>query len=215
MSFAIRDDTALTPFYAATGKAMGRWQYVESGLFLVMHAVLGMDDSKLSAVIFFQMQTAGRKLGLVDEICKARLAGDDLSEWTALFNDVTAGLPFRNALAHWEINFIKGTNYLEPGEPPIALARHHLDPKADGDNRTITTNTAMEVAQEYLSLAKRLFSFVATRFSIAKLRETNLPAMVLGQLEGFEQNPEPLRAPPTPPVSRQARRKSERGSRRP
>jgi hypothetical protein len=208
MGITLPDDADVNQFYAATGKAMTRWQYVESGLFMVMHAVLGIDDAKFSGVIFFQAQSAGRKIELVDELCKTRLTGDVLSEWSAICTDVKAGLPFRNAMAHWEVNFIERTDYLAAGEPPIALARHHLDPKGDGDDRTITTNTAIEVADEYLTLAKRLFSFVATRFSTDKLRQTKLPPMLLEKLEGFARNPEPIRAPP--PLSRQARRKLER-----
>jgi hypothetical protein len=196
----------LVPFYSAVGKAITRWQSVESGLFVVMHAILGI-DSKLSSVIFFQFQGAGAKIALVDRLCETHLTSDALAEWNELLKDVKAGLPFRNAIAHWETNIVSDPSLVALGEPPVALSRHHLDIRSEGDPKSVNTGTAIAVAEEYLLLARRLLGFVVAHFSVDKLRETNLQPRLLEYLEKIAKSPP---APPTPPPSRSPNRSAMR-----
>lgn len=202
-------DAAIAPFFQAVGKAVVRWQHLELSLFVLTHAALGT-DSKLSSAVFYHIQSADSKIQLADRLCRASLGNETaLAEWKVILKRFNAALPSRNALAHWEAQFISDENLgcLQPGEPPIALTRHCLDIRSQADTRAVTTATANEAAKEYLDLANELMRFVANNFSLERLRITQLPPRLLQHLERLQSAPlEPTTPPLSPPVSRQTRK---------
>lgn len=199
------------PFYRAIGRATIRWQHVEAGLFVLVHAILGT-DSKFSSVVFFHIQSADSKIQIVDRLCAAYFDNDAVAEWNEIHKDLRDALPFRNAMAHWEANFVTDPSFLPPGDPPVALTRHHLDIRSEADTRAVSTSTANEVADEYLVLAGRLMRFVAAHFPLETLRATHLQPRLLQYLENIQTDPPaPLPPPRSSPASpnRQARRRAE------
>jgi len=205
-------EATIAPFYRAIGKATVRWQHVEAGLFVLTHAILGTDN-KFSSVVFFHIQSADAKVQLVDRLCRAYFDEGIVDEWGEIHKDLRDALPFRNAMAHWEANFIIDPSFLELGEPPIALTRHHLDIRSEADTRVLSTSTATEVADEYLVLAGRLLRFVAAHFSIEKLRATHLQPRLLQYLENIQTDPPaplPPRRPSPASPPRRSRRRTER-----
>jgi hypothetical protein len=217
-----------TRFYRALGQATARWQHVESGLFIIVHAIFGTDH-RYSSAVFFQIKSGDTKLQLTDELCRVHFSEAIYKgEWDDLQKRLKDAIIYRNRMAHWEVNWVTDRSQLAPGEPPIALSPHHLDHrserKAKGPNAA-STNTLQEAAQAYLMLARDLLLFVRRHFELEKLRATHLPPMLLQFLERFhpQNTPEHPPEPPQPPRSgpgsaqpgnRRARRKAERDRRR-
>jgi hypothetical protein len=208
-------DVMVSPFYRAIGKAIVRWQHIEVSLFVLMHAILGT-DSKLSSVVFFHIQSPDSKIQIIDRLCRSYFDEKIIREWEEIHKDLRAGLIFRNAMGHWEPNFITDPSLLEPGEPPIALTRSHLDVRRQADTRGVTTQTAIQVAEEYFALAMRVMRFVARHFSIDRLHATHLQPRLLRYLENIQKSPPEQQPPPSPSPapSRQARRRAERQRRK-
>ncbi|MGC2222752.1 MAG: hypothetical protein WA624_10485 [Methylocella sp.] len=168
-------EATIAPFYHAIGRATARWQHVEAGLFVLVHAIM-QTDYKYSSVVFLHIQSAASKVKLVDSLCHAHFDKTIIkNEWTPLLKDLNSAVAVRNSIAHWEANFILDVSVLEPWESPIALTPHHLDVRAQADTRGATTNTLNQTAEEFLALANRLLRFVAPHFSDKALRATNLP----------------------------------------
>jgi hypothetical protein len=204
----------LRAFYEAIGKATVRWQFVEAALFVVAHAILQTEYKKSSAV-FFHIQSADAKFQLTDRLCRIHFDKGIISaEWDDFCKDLREAIKFRNAIAHWEANFISDLSLVEANEPAVALTRHHMDIRAVTDTRGLTTSTLNEVAHEYQALASRLLRFVLRHFSIQELRATHLPQGLLQYLENIQDSPPEPPPPPQPsPASRQARRREKRQTR--
>jgi hypothetical protein len=207
----------LAPFYEAIGKASVRWQFVEASLFVIVHAILKTEYRKSSAV-FFHIQSPDSKLQLTDRLCQIHLDKDIISaEWDDFCKDLKEAIKFRNAIAHWEANFINDRSLIDLNEPAVALTRHHMDIWSEADTRGLTTSTLNEVAHEYRALANRLLHFVLRHFAVKELRATHLPQGLLQHLESIQNSP-PEPPPPSPPSpllsSRQARRRAAKQQRK-
>jgi hypothetical protein len=107
----------LAPFYEAIGKASVRWQFVEASLFVIVHAILKTEYRKSSAVLF-HIQSPDSKLQLTDRLCQIHLDKDIISaEWDDFCKDLKEAIKFRNAIAHWEANFINDRSLIDLNEP--------------------------------------------------------------------------------------------------
>jgi hypothetical protein len=170
------------PFYRSLGRAMARWQHVEAGLFLVAHAILAT-DFRYSSTVFFMINSADRKLRLVTNLCK--LYFDDgvfSSTWKPMAKEVEAAIKFRNGLAHFEANYITDPSRLEPGEPPIVLAAHHLDFSRRGSSDAASTNRMNHAADEFLLITNTLVDFVAKQFLPSRIQMEGLPEQIAALL---------------------------------
>src|SRR3954451_6787438 len=98
---------------------MSRWQYVETGMFLLFH---GLSSSSFleSSRQFFEtdwkklrerqklhgkkdLSTIGKKLSEINALCRARLPPEIVSEcWESLHIKLKEHRDIRNAIAHFE-----------------------------------------------------------------------------------------------------------------
>ncbi|HZK80807.1 MAG TPA: hypothetical protein VFC46_07060 [Humisphaera sp.] len=139
-------EAMVAPFYRAIGRAMSRWQHVEAGMFLVAHAIMGT-EFKYTSTIFFLINSADLKLRLVDGLCKQYFNEDQFkSNWQPIAKDIKSSIKFRNGVAHFEPNFVTDRSYLEPNEPPVVLAPHHLDLSKRESSKAAGTNRMNEAA---------------------------------------------------------------------
>ena len=114
-------------FQAKLGRALTRWQYVETGLFVLAHALMET-RYEVSSTVFFHIKSAENKLSLVDKLCRLNLSQQVWQgEWRDLRKELSAHIDIRNALAHFEVMFVDrpvstGGTWIELG-----LVTHHLD----------------------------------------------------------------------------------------
>jgi hypothetical protein len=167
----------LDPFFIAFGFAMARWQHVEIGLFMLIHAIMGA-DFRFSSIVFFHIQSPSAKLELADRLCREHFDKVVIKdEWQPLGKAIRAGLELRNGMAHWEVNFVNDPTYFEHWEPNAVLAPSFLHPtsRTGNDTKGATARTLREGATEYLRLAMSLLDFVPRHFQEEALAATHLP----------------------------------------
>jgi hypothetical protein len=68
----IPDSKAAEEMYRALGKALTRWQYIETGLYLIAHCLMETEH-QVSSLAFFQIKSAENKLAFVDRLIFAKL----------------------------------------------------------------------------------------------------------------------------------------------
>jgi hypothetical protein len=183
-------DAMAAPLYQAMGRAMGRWQYVETGMFILVHAIMGT-DYKYSSAAFYILKGADMKLQLLTRLCESHFAEAVLkAEWTPLRKEIKAAIGFRNGLAHFEVNYMSNRQYLGPYDPPVVLSSHHLDAKASGGPTVSAANTSElnQAAAEWLTLSQRLLQFVGKHFALEALLATHLPHQWQQQLSSILKN---------------------------
>jgi hypothetical protein len=173
------------PFYRGMGRAVARWQHVETGMFLLAHAIMGT-NYKYSSTAYYMLNGANMKLQLVDRLCQAHFTKEVLkNEWAPTVEDIRNALKFRNGLAHFEVAYITDRSIMKPGDPPIALTSNHLDVRAAAKDSipAATLSQITEAAELYLKLGRRLIWLVQRHFSPEALRATHLPPRWLQYLE--------------------------------
>jgi hypothetical protein len=124
------DSKAAEEMYRALGKALTRWQYIETGLYRIAHCLMEAVH-QVSSLAFFQIKSAENKLAFVDRLIFAKLAQyTRMKFWEPIRKDVRSAIEFRNNLAHFEIFFLDEKHMSEVSPPtkyPVVLSYHHLD----------------------------------------------------------------------------------------
>ncbi|MCD0424101.1 hypothetical protein LOC51_43385 [Rubrivivax sp. JA1024] len=193
-------DAVATALYLAMGRAMARWQHVESAMFILTHAIMNT-DYKYTSAAFYMLKGADMKQQLLSRLCEAHFDTKIIKdEWNPIKKEIKSGVSFRNGLAHYEISYMPNRAYLGPHDPPVVLSAHHLDHKASSRS-TVPAASASELRQaaaEWLTLSRRLIYFVCDHFELEKLRATNLPHQWLLMLSNMRGNS------PTPPRPQQS-----------
>lgn len=163
--------------HTAIGRALARWQYIETGLYLIAHGLLG-SSHKASSITFFHIKSAEAKLALVDKLILAFMPQRVFaSEWKAIRGDVNDALGIRNAIAHFELIAFdpqrrpKGTKF------DFALTPHHLDTNAgrSGTVKTLFVENLDKAADGYLMVARDLLRFVVQHVPNWQQQEASLP----------------------------------------
>ena len=194
----IKLDDIAAPLYHAMGQTLTRWQFTETGMFLLAHAIMGA-DYKYSSTAFFRLKGADAKLQFLDELCEIHFAEAVIqAEWRPLRKQLRESINFRNCLAHFEINYVRSRKYIPKGDPPVILSPHHLDTRASGkpEVRAVNLTELTQMGENYRALTNSLISLVRRHFSLEKLLATHLPPhwqqfLATGQT--------PLQAQPPPP----------------
>lgn len=180
------------PLYRGLGRALTKWQYVETGLFLLTHAIMRC-DYKYSSTAFYMLKGGDMKLQLTNRLCEAHFSDSDLkNHWTPTYKDLKNGIVFRNGLAHFEINLITDPRGLRPGDPPVVLTPHHTDVRESGKPlvKAAFLTELNQAGEFYTKLAQRLVSLIRHHFSIEDLRATQLPPQLLQFLSGKPNHPD-------------------------
>jgi hypothetical protein len=173
----VRLDTIAAPLYHAMGQTLTRWQFTETGMFLLAHAIMNT-DYKYSSTAFFRLKGADMKLQFLDELCEGYFAAPIIeAEWKPLRTQLRESINFRNCLAHFEISYVADRKYVPKGDPPVILSPHHMDLRAFGKPqvRVVNLSELKQMGENCRALTHSLISVVQRHFSLEKLRATHLP----------------------------------------
>jgi hypothetical protein len=180
--------------HRALGHALTNWQYVETGMFVLAHAMLGTDYPRTSAV-FFHIQSASSKLQLIDKLL--RLEFDDKwikDNWQkGIRNEITRTIDVRNGLAHFEAVLLNPKDSAEMTKFPAAIMPHRLDVLAerDGQIKGLFVETLHETAEACLRTARRQIVFGSTSLPRWTPQLERLPPDLRRVLEEIRTSPEP------------------------
>jgi hypothetical protein len=201
------DPKSTDPFFAAFGRAMARWQDIETGLYILIHALLGTEP-RVTSILFFHINSAKTKLSLCDRLCAEKLKESMKKDWRSLSKQVTEALESRNKLAHFEMSWIiPGAEIpdLPHDDPPMLFGPHHLDfftwEKKNGV--AFSKKDFEDFSDIWKKLVIDLFEFTLLNFPLETLYPTKLPPSLAYSLANIEVS---LHArtrlhPPSPPTS--------------
>ena len=192
------------PFYAALGVTMSRWQHVETGLFVVAHALMAT-TYEVTSTVFFLIRSADTKLALVDKLCHRTLPAKVCeTNWRPLRKAVNSYVEYRNGLAHFELNFLTDARTMVETSVPVILSPHHLDVGAvvDGQVRAVSYENLIEAGKEFLDGTRRLIQFGAAHIPHWRRQVKLLPSNLQRALVSLENE---LIEPELPPPPRQPR----------
>lgn len=165
MSFYSIPATAIEEMHRAIGKAITRWQYVETSLYIVTHCMLRTDAARSSAV-FFHIESARSKLGVTDKLCRIGLKQDTYQRhWRPIMADVGKAVHFRNALAHFDLTLLEPAAVAR-GEfgvtvHPIALVPNsHAPASLNGDVKGLHLEQVQDLSDLFYDLTIALVEFV-------------------------------------------------------
>jgi hypothetical protein len=170
-------DKVAAPLYHAMGQTLTRWQFTETGMFLLAHAIMGT-EYKYSSTAFFRLKGADMKLQFLDELCEHHFDASIIEkEWQPLRTQLREAINFRNTLAHFEISYVRDSKFVPEGDPPVVLTPHHMDLKARDKPmvRAVNLSELKQMGENYRALTHSLISFVRNHFSLEKLLATHLP----------------------------------------
>jgi hypothetical protein len=173
----VKLDTIAAPLYHAMGQTLTRWQFTETGMFLLAHAIMNT-DYKYSSTAFFRLKGADMKFQFLDELCEGYFAAPIIeAEWKPLRTQLRESIKFRNCLAHFEICYVADRKYVPKGDPPVVLSPQHMDLGAFGkpEVRAVNLSELKQMGENYRALASSLVSIVQRHFSLERLRATHLP----------------------------------------
>lgn len=155
-------DTVAAPFYHAMGMTLTRWQFTETGMFLLAHAIMGT-DYKYSSRAFFRFRNADAKLQFLNDLCEAHFPEPIAeAEWRPLQKQLKKSISFRNCLAHFEISYVSDHKYVPAGDPPVVLVPHHMEDKIHGQPmvKAVNLTELNQWGENYRALARDLISVV-------------------------------------------------------
>jgi hypothetical protein len=183
------DPAARNELHRAMGDAMTRWQYIETGLYLIAHCILGVDP-KLSSVVFFQIKSGETKLTLVDRMCVLALAPDTYEDaWKPLLKTMRNHLTVRNAMAHYEAVWFDPTalDAAAASDFPIAITPHHLEfwSGKDGKVNALFIEELRQAADAYSATTKDLLGFVVSHVPLWQQHSATLPPRLQQALQAF------------------------------
>ncbi len=182
--------------FRAIGQSLARWQYIETGLFLIAFTILDT-TAKNCSLTFFAIKSAENKLALVD-----RLAFAHLSQWThnkywkPISKNISDYIPFRNSMAHFEVSYIKD-EVMKKITPPTScrciLTPHHLDEHAarGGNIKSFSVEAMDKNSEAIREIAYSIVYFVIDHFPRLEQQQEALPPNLKQWLDQFRKGPRP------------------------
>lgn len=176
------------------GRAITRWQYVETGLYIVAHCMLDTGHREAS-IAFFHVDSARSKVSLTDKLCRAVLPQATYqSAWLPLKKNINAAVDIRNGLAHFDVMLLppeampdlKGQT-----EYPIALTINSHAPTDGTDIKALFSEQVREASEEFRRLAEALLRFVPDHIPDWQRRAARLPQETLQVLLNHESKATP------------------------
>ena len=192
--------------FCAIGKSLARWQYIETGLFLIAFAAMGA-TAKNCSLAFFSIKSAENKLSLVDRLVYHSIDQFRHNKyWRPISNNISDFIPYRNALANFETSYINDDGMRRIDPMPTCrwiLTTHHLDEHA---NRGVAVKTltveCMEINSESIrEIAYSLVYFALDHFPQIEQQKEYLPPNLKQWLDQFQQGPRPPGFEPPPKSS--------------
>jgi hypothetical protein len=196
------DPSAFDEMYRALGKALTRWQYVETGLYIIAYGLMETSH-EVSSLAFFQIKSAENKLEFADRLVFARLSQwQRASFWTPISKEISAAIAFRNSLAHFEIFCLDGKHMTAMTPPtiyPVALSSHHLDEhkrRHGGMIKSLSVEGIEHNSEELRRIAYSLIYFAIDHIPNLERSEASLPPNLRQWLDSFRKTARPPEFPP-------------------
>ena len=205
------DPAAFDEMHRVLGKALVRWQYVETGLYIIAHCLMGTEH-QISSLAFFQITSAQNKLSFVDRLIFAKLdQRRRVSFWYPLREEISDAIAFRNSLAYFEI-FSLDKKHMAAMKPPTkypaALSSHHLDEhkkRHGGSIKALSVEIINHNSEELREIAYALIYFAIDHVPNLKSAEESFPPNLRQYLDSFRKTARP---PEFPPPLKSSREKS-------
>ncbi len=191
---------ALAEMERAIGHAMARWQMVETALYVLAHCLMGT-TREVSSIAFFHIKSAESKFGFVDKLCANRLPQAAYqSKWIPLRKESHELVRGRNALAHFEVNWVDADEAKGKSLFPIALNTHHLDTHATRDGKAdgLYVEGVLQCAEAFADYAKRLIAFAGSNVPDWQRSVESLPPNLQQFLELIRKKASPEGGGPQP-----------------
>jgi len=140
---------------------------------------------KTSSLVFFHITSADSKLGLTDKLVQSFVSEHVYrTDWKAIRKEFIELSKFRNALAHFEVNWLDVNFVNGKSKFPIALTAHHLDTVRSGKSDNGLFVEEIEKGSDILlDFAKRIFSFTVKVVPDLEPRTKQLPPNLQRVLE--------------------------------
>lgn len=177
----------LDELYRVLGKALTRWQYIETALYLLVHCLMGAEHEQM-AIAFFHTKSAENKLALADKLVFHSLSQNVYKDkWKPLRLSLSKIVEFRNALAHFEVFVVNPVKFKPPTKYHLAIAPHHLDVSArrSGNIRVLSVEAIDANAEVLRERTYRLIEFIVTCVPHIEQRIKSLPQDLQRYLGSF------------------------------
>jgi hypothetical protein len=182
--------------YQALGQALARWQYIESGLFLVAFGLMGTDQ-KICSLTFFQIKSAENKLSFVERLSFHKLSQHTRTKfWKPIADDIGKAIKFRNAMAHFEVSFLnnEGFDKIKPkSKHRYIISSHHLDEheKRSGSTKALTVESLDDISEYFRIISYKLVYFVVDHLPNVLQQEASLEPRFQHWLAQFHKTERP------------------------
>jgi hypothetical protein len=203
------DPSAFDEMHRSLGKALTRWQYVETGLYIIAHGLMETSHN-ISSLAFFQIKSAENKLEFVDRMIFTRLSQRQrVSFWKPISKEIGAAIAFRNYLAHFEIFRLDKKHMIAmmpPTKYPVALSSHHLDEHKHRHGGMITSLSVEIIehnSEELRRVTYSLIYFAIDHIPYLERSEASLPPNLRRWLGSFRKTARPPEFPPPLKSSRE------------
>lgn len=201
----VYDAKAETELYAALGRALARWQHVETSLYVLAHALM-RTGAEISGITFFHIRSAESKVQLLEKLCR-QLLDKNLyqSDWVPLRKDLVNPIDVRNSMAHFEVVWLDHEFAKSVGEHPVMIYAHHLDTYANRKGgRGLNLKSLREADRVFKELAERLIHFVS-RVPLWQQQEASLPLRLQQYLQTVRKKGIAPAQPPPPQSPHEAK----------
>jgi hypothetical protein len=178
----------------ALGRGLLRWQYVETGLYLIAMSLMATDHGTASR-IFFHIRSAKNKLELVDRLVTHKVDQATRTKlWKELASDIRAAIDFRNCLAHFEPFMLTPEGFAKiKTKYRVAISYHNLDEHANsaGSTKTFTVEDIEHNTDEMRFLAYKIIYFLIDHIPQLEQLLERLPQDLRQCLDSFRKMKRP------------------------
>ncbi len=142
-------------FYAALGRAVAQWQFVEENLLYVFAKLTGCPDPLTAGATFYAILSFQGKLAMTHAAAQQTLKdGELLQQWNQLQEDLAKEARNRNKLVHL-------TTIFDPSEKRGYLIYPYLDPRKRSILKESMLSGSMDI--ERINELTEIFAQLAVR----------------------------------------------------
>jgi hypothetical protein len=146
-------------FLETVGQSVLRWQFVESGLFLLFSQLVRARDHHVASAIYHAVIGLNGKIAMIDAAADCALVGTEFfDQWRALKKRVEEKARERNVLVHFSTLGHLPDDPL--GKPTLRLARSIFDVRSSGNRREYSLEELKRFGESFVELASDLDVFI-------------------------------------------------------
>jgi hypothetical protein len=143
-------------FFETFGRAILRWQFVESGLYMIYNDVIRGKSYEQVSASFHVVTSFSTRVDMTDAAMQYALSPEERREWNELRNKIKKGAQQRNVLAHYGLEY----EMLDGEVKSVRLVRNMFNLRKSVI-RNYDTKNVDEMGNSFLALARELGAFRA------------------------------------------------------